>query len=325
MDTDFGWVADEAARKSASIEYRNFSTSLKLPEYALKEEENAFKSEGIIGKMALKTAIAKKIREAISQKIGKPFELDGEVNFRIDLDNRSVDVEIRPIFLLCKYKKLERGISQTRWEKYGSSVEGYIVDAAVRLFGATNAFLHGAGREDVDVRMLGDGRICTVEITGPTRRSVGFSMLEGLVRELSKGSVELYVLREASREHVWIVKEAHFDKEYEAVVEFGKKVSEEGLARVLSIKNIEQRTPVRVQHRRADLVRKKKVLFIKIEENDGKRVKFRIKTEAGTYIKELISGDGGRTRPSFAEAAGCSASCIALDVIKVHEYISDWW
>ena len=51
-----------------------------------------------------------------------------------------------------------------------------------------------------------------------------------------------------------------------------------------------------------------------------------MKTEAGTYVKEFISGDGGRTKPSVSEFLGVSAVCKELDVIKVkHDFLSDYW
>ena len=40
--------------------------------------------------------------------------------------------------------------------------------------------------------------------------------------------------------------------------------------------------------------------------------------EGGLYIKELISGDDGRTKPSFAEILGCKAICVKLDVTHLH-------
>jgi len=43
-----------------------------------------------------------------------------------------------------------------------------------------------------------------------------------------------------------------------------------------------------------------------------------VRTESGAYIKELISGDGGRTRPSVAEILGVDARCEALDVLHIH-------
>ncbi len=40
-------------------------------------------------------------------------------------------------------------------------------------------------------------------------------------------------------------------------------------------------------------------------------------TEAGTYVKELVSGDGGRTVPSIASALGVAIRVVELDVTGV--------
>jgi tRNA pseudouridine synthase 10 len=40
-------------------------------------------------------------------------------------------------------------------------------------------------------------------------------------------------------------------------------------------------------------------------------------TEAGTYIKEFVHGDLGRTSPSFASLAGAAADILDLDVLEV--------
>ena len=68
-------------------------------------------------------------------------------------------------------------------------------------------------------------------------------------------------------------------------------------------------------HRRADLVRHRKVKHIEpanLQEN-GTLI---IKAEAGTYIKESISGDNGRTKPSVAELLKTSAVCTRLAVVE---------
>ncbi|HJK19212.1 MAG TPA: tRNA pseudouridine(54/55) synthase Pus10, partial [Methanocorpusculum sp.] len=39
--------------------------------------------------------------------------------------------------------------------------------------------------------------------------------------------------------------------------------------------------------------------------------------EGGLYIKELVSGDGGRTTPSLAEILAVPAKVVALDVVQV--------
>jgi tRNA pseudouridine synthase 10 len=74
---------------------------------------------------------------------------------------------------------------------------------------------------------------------------------------------------------------------------------------------------MRVAHRRADKVRERKVLDVEyVGEQDGKFV-LEVLGEAGLYIKELISGDQGRTIPSLAEILQRSAHVTSLDVVQV--------
>jgi tRNA pseudouridine synthase 10 len=44
-----------------------------------------------------------------------------------------------------------------------------------------------------------------------------------------------------------------------------------------------------------------------------------VKAEAGTYIKELIHGDDGRTQPNIADILGCEAECLELDITWVEK------
>ena len=44
-----------------------------------------------------------------------------------------------------------------------------ITEHVVPLYGASDARFHSAGREDVDVRMLGSGRPFTLELVAPKR------------------------------------------------------------------------------------------------------------------------------------------------------------
>jgi tRNA pseudouridine synthase 10 len=68
--------------------------------------------------------------------------------------------------------KLSREVSQTPWNlatKKMDSVQGLISDNMLPLFGASVAYLHAAGREDIDVRMLGEGRPFIIEFENPKR------------------------------------------------------------------------------------------------------------------------------------------------------------
>jgi tRNA pseudouridine synthase 10 len=48
------------------------------------------------------------------------------------------------------------------------------------------------------------------------------------------------------------------------------------------------------------------------------RIRVDMQTSAGTYVKEFISGDEGRTVPCLWGLLGCSgARCVVLDVVEV--------
>jgi tRNA pseudouridine synthase 10 len=78
---------------------------------------------------------------------------------------------------------------------------------------------------------------------------------------------------------------------------------------------IEQKTPQRVAHRRADKVRKRKVVVQDAKVIDDGKLWMRIKTEAGTYVKEFVSGDDGRTKPSIADMLSVKANVEKLTVV----------
>ncbi len=81
---------------------------------------------------------------------------------------------------------------------------------------------------------------------------------------------------------------------------------------------MEQQTPQRVAHRRADKIRKRKVISIdniQVEENE---IEFDVRCESGTYVKELVHSDEGRTNPSVAAVLEGDCEVIWLDVKDIH-------
>ena len=87
--------------------------------------------------------------------------------------------------------------------------------------------------------------------------------------------------------------------------------------------NLAQRTPERVAHRRADLVRRRKVIETndaRVESNESGpiAVEFTLRCESGTYVKETVHGDDGRTQPSIASLIKAKCTVEWLDVGDVH-------
>ena len=47
------------------------------------------------------------------------------------------------------------------------------------------------------------------------------------------------------------------------------------------------------------------------------RLQLRVQCQHGTYVKEFISGDEGRTTPSLASLLGVACRCDVLDVDEI--------
>lgn len=43
-----------------------------------------------------------------------------------------------------------------------------------------------------------------------------------------------------------------------------------------------------------------------------------VKTQAGTYVKEFVHGDFGRTRPSLCDLLNAEVDIVALDVTSIN-------
>jgi len=176
------------------------------------------------------------------------------------------------------------------------------------------------GREDVDARMLGRGRPFILEVKEPRHRSVVLGDVAATVNRT--GSVEVEGLRMASGAEVVSLKEDRARKTYRVLVRFAGSVEGGKLklaAASLASRPIGQRTPARVSHRRADRTRERLVTAIEVTRLDSATAELRITAEAGTYVKELMHGDRGRTTPSLAEALGIACDVVELDVLEIED------
>jgi tRNA pseudouridine synthase 10 len=261
----------------------------------------------------------------------------------LDVEDETVAVTVNSAFVYGRYRKLERGIPQTKWPcsdcngtgtmvdspcphcdgtgfLYPESVEQLTAPPVVDAMEGTEASFHGAGREDIDALMLGTGRPFVIEVQEPQERHPDVDELEDAINEYADGKVEVEGLRLASYEMVARVKELDARKRYRAQVEFGGAVSEADLQAAiedLDGATIEQDTPQRVSHRRAEKVRTRAVYDIDGELTDDTHAAVEIEGEGGLYIKELVSSDEGRTEPSLAGLLGVDAHVTALDVVTV--------
>ena len=104
------------------------------------------------------------------------------------------------------------------------------------------------------------------------------------------------------------------------LAEFENELSDEDLHIIeekLSGVCIKQQTPLRVLHRRADLIREKYIYKVKVKKVSLKRALLEIRCQGGLYVKELVSGDEGRTIPNVSDLLNNRAKTLKLDVLNV--------
>ncbi|MEM1450125.1 MAG: tRNA pseudouridine(54/55) synthase Pus10 [Planctomycetota bacterium] len=180
---------------------------------------------------------------------------------------------------------------------------------------------HGAGREDVDVRMLGDGRPFVMELVDPRVTQVDLAEIEATINSRNEGRLEVRGLHWTQKGRVRALKEGRFAKEYRARVAVEAVPTKGAIEAVIGRRvDIAQQTPSRVAHRRADKVRERWVEIIDVArvEGDELALDVTLRTQAGTYVKEAISGEGGMSRPSIGELLEVGAArCASLDVLAI--------
>ena len=329
--------AEAVADKVNTVESDNFLVGCRIdPEQTKREKE-------MIEEYGLKET-AEPLKTELNREIGKvalPM-INRAVNFKepqvvacIDTRFADVTLDCSPIFIAGRYNKLSREIPQTRWpcrichgkgcprchgtgKMYMTSVQEIIGDIALEMADGQEQFFHGMGREDIDACILGTGRPFVLEISQPRIRDIDLDELEARANESILA--QYHGLHFVPRSAVAMYKESDPDKTYRAKVVCEGRIDpdkvKETASKFVDV-CLDQRTPQRVEHRRADLVRKRTVYWIKAENITEDSFDLVLKTQSGTYIKEFVSGDEGRTQPNFSETYGAQCKVDLLDVQEI--------
>ncbi|WP_299330732.1 tRNA pseudouridine(54/55) synthase Pus10 [Haloplanus sp.] len=348
------WAA-RAADTVGNVEFDTYQVGTRTPplieenERLLREEvgrdpEMALAPDGDAAGEPFKMEFNREVGKRVGRLVDAEVEFERpDVQFIVDLDADRVEAEINSAFVYGRYRKLERDIPQTEWpcrECQGSGRQGrepcdhcggsgYLYERSVEeltapvvedVMDGVDALFHGAGREDVDARMLGTGRPFVIEVKEPRRRRVDVDRLEADVNAFADGAVEVEGLRLATYEMVERVKRLDASKTYRAAVAFDADIEADALDAALASLDgatVEQETPSRVDHRRASMTRTREVYDADGEFEDPRHATVEVHGAGGLYVKELVSGDDGRTEPSLAGLLGVGARVTALDVLAV--------
>jgi tRNA pseudouridine synthase 10 len=312
-------------------EFANFLVGTKLTGRLAENEEILWAESKTTTAEPLKSALNRELGKRIELLTGKQAEFSRpDILLIVDLARDKVEIHANPLFLSGRYLKFVRGLPQTKWpcrecggkgctkcnltgKMYPESVQELMGPHVLSASRGQDAIFHGAGREDIDARMLGNGRPFVLEIRSPHKRRVNLQELEQVINSSQK-KIAVSHLAFADHETVVNVKNTPLDKVYRLRVisehPIHKEKVKEALKRLEG--DIEQTTPQRVVHRRADLKRRKKVYSAELQGDE-----IIIRCEGGLYVKELISGDSDRTTPSLSSLLGVNAKVEELDVLQV--------
>ncbi|CAG8434886.1 12898_t:CDS:10 [Ambispora gerdemannii] len=239
------------------------------------------------------------------------------------------------VYMGGRYTKFSRNLPQTPWIINGvrlkeGSVAEIIGIKIKQLFRADDYTFVPSGREDFDVRMLGNGRPFYIELKNPRRAAS--SLFSQEISEVqnqinladdAREIVRVYDLAMVKQSELHYIKQGEDNKTktYSALVCISKQITPEILDSINKYKTtgltINQKTPIRVLQRRTNMVRQRQIYEIEARALEGQFMVVGLVTAPGTYIKEFIHGDLGKTSPNLSSIIGCTADILELDVLNV--------
>ncbi|CAK8688845.1 unnamed protein product [Clavelina lepadiformis] len=271
-------------------------------------------------KHAISKISVEELRE-MSSSLSQPCKVEA-----IQLNHSSVYVGGR-------YNKYSRTLPQTPWiidgkRKLENSVQEFLGGPIKDAFRADGYNFSSSGREDVDVRMLGTGRPYLIELINPRFPSVPQAKILEIEKKINEQTSDISSsgLQIVSKTDCKRLKEGEEEKtkSYYALCRFIHPPRQTQLEKLGQLKDltdveIKQTTPVRVLHRRPLAVRIRTIHKISLRGFDDNKQFFKLElsTQAGTYIKEFVHSDFGRTSPSLRDFVDADVDIIELDVQSV--------
>lgn len=178
------------------------------------------------------------------------------------------------------------------------------------------------------MRCLGKGRPFYLEISDPKITEFTSEHFRTLQNKLNASDfIKVRDLQLVHRLEICQIKEGEEtkSKEYNALCITKTPVTQQHLDKLNSLGEItiRQKTPIRVLHRRPLAIRERKIhkITAKAVPNRENMFELNMTTQAGTYVKEFVHGDFGRTKPNVGEIIGLEVDILALDVISIN---LDW-
>ena len=178
--------------------------------------------------------------------------------------------------------------------------------------------------------MLGNGRPFVIELISPKKAILCTAdILEELENKINNNT-KLIAVKSLKITNNTCFKELTNAadtkiKAYAALVQFKSPINNDYLNQICNINNLEinQLTPLRVLHRRTLMNRKKIIYVINFRKISETQIICFLLTSAGTYIKEFVHSDIGRTNPSLGSLLNNNCDILQLDVVSLYDKLDE--
>ncbi|RDE17381.1 MAG: tRNA pseudouridine(54/55) synthase Pus10, partial [Candidatus Thorarchaeota archaeon] len=169
-------IAERIIESTKNIEFATFLIGcIPVPTLAEREEELRALFSLLRGE-PLKSDFNRELGKQVQKALGKEADFEhSDIVIVYNMIRDTLDIQINPIFVYGRYRKLVRGIPQSRWDctacggrgcescggtgrRYPDSIAEYVGIPVQSLAQGAGFKFHGAGREDIDALMLGSGR-----------------------------------------------------------------------------------------------------------------------------------------------------------------------
>jgi len=335
---EIDYITDLILNAIKDYEFSSFILGFHIDPEILEKEHVIFSFIPKQENEPLKNFLKKSIGSRIEKELNKTVSFDdAEIMIIVNTMFHTVDLQIKPLYIYGRYNKFKRGVPQTKWfckqcsgigcracqytgSIYDSSIEEFIAKSFLAKTGGDDWSFHGSGREDIDVKMLGSGRPFIIEIINPKKRTINLTKIQDDINTKYDNIITISNLRFTIKNDIARIKESTFQKVYEITFEAEKPFDTEKLKKVaLALRGtiIQQFTPTRVAHRRAKKIRERKIYNCSVVSVKDNKARFIIESASGTYIKELVTGDNGRTKPNISELIGQPCDVLTLDVLEI--------
>ncbi|MGC8569948.1 MAG: tRNA pseudouridine(54/55) synthase Pus10 [Caldivirga sp.] len=283
------------------IEFSSFQVGSVVSRMIIDNEVKVSTELGITSSESIKREINRMIGKALADSLGKRYSrLNPDVVVRVNTDDGSVSVEVMPVYIEARYRKLIRGIPQV-----GDASVASVAKETVIELKPLDVVLHFAGVEGPEVRVLGLGRPMVIEAIRPLSRNIR----EGTI---IKNGVQLLNLKAAGKVQVREIKSkaGELRRVYRVLVKLYGNVNDEQLK---SLEDYFSNRQIRQSMGRGKRV--KLIYGLKVIPVSGSILELIIDTQGGFSIRRFITSEG--TEPSISGTLGVKVIPIEVDILGI--------